>query len=168
MKRLIATALILMASPAYAQSAPDGFELPQGPLKVISGSAKTAFFLSVDQTRVENGKAQVLIFSVWEPALVIKEKAVVQMVGRRSLDCKSRSFQDLGEVSYDEAGRVLISTIPPKDYVPPAEPLTPRHMMSFVAEMVCDSRGGNMPTFVGHNEALRAGQAALRAQQQAK
>lgn len=80
--------------------------IPKGPLRSMSGSSNTATYVVQDETRMNGDQGEVLLLTVHDPMVRIGGKSAGHSLMRFSLDCKARTYTQMGSAYYDGAGAI--------------------------------------------------------------
>lgn len=133
--------------------------MPTGRLQLVSGNARSAYFIALDQVTRNGDRIDLWSYTVYEPAVLIGKHVVVQAVMRLTLDCRQRSVRILGVASFDESNKVRVS-VPARAFA--EEPIRPNNTYDYFSRVLCD--GVQLPpsnTFMGHGLALVAGRIGI-------
>lgn len=132
--------------------------LPEGTLLGVAVGRAGATFIDLDHSVFKDGIANVRTFMVFDPALRMKGRDVVQEVGERVIDCARRTYIEHRSYAFDEAGNQVIWTSGNS-----IEPIPLNNANEFIARVMCDGLRLPPQSYVkGHVAALALGRAAIR------
>lgn len=175
MKPMLISALAALASGLTTPAAPTPMQLhpetgpvpaelqnltlPAGRVQLIAATSKMAFLVELDRTEPRRGdRAVVWLMHVVDPPFeMTPARKVVQDVSRAEFDCAAHKHRDLGIVGYDEQGLVTIWITEDDEWLADV----PNSAMGILAGVACEGQANPEPIYLGYQEALKGGRAAI-------